>query len=48
MSFIKIIIIFMFSQYIFGCTEKTTFSGKIINSDDLNLKIYDKINFIIY
>ena len=42
MSFLKIIIIVILSQYIFGCVEKTTYSGKIISNDDLNLKILDK------
>ena len=42
MSLIKIIIIVILSQYIFGCVEKTTYSGKIITNDDLNLKILDK------
>ena len=42
MSFHKIILIIIFSQYIFGCVEKTTYSGKIITNDDLNLKILNK------
>ena len=42
MSFLKIIIILFLSQYIFGCVEKTTYSGKIINNDDLDLKILNK------
>ena len=42
MNFIKIIIIVISTQYIFGCVEKTTYSGKIISNDDLNLKILDK------
>ena len=46
MSFIKIIIIVIFSQYIFGCVEKTTYSGKIITNNDLDLKILDKNELI--
>ena len=46
MSFLKIIIIIILSNYIFGCVEKTTYSGKIINNDDLNLKILDKNELI--
>ena len=42
MSFIKIFFIIIIFQYIFGCVEKTTYSGKIITDDDLNLKILDK------
>ena len=42
MKFIKIIIIIILSQYIFGCVEKTTYSGKIITNEDLNLKIFNK------
>ena len=42
MSFLKIIILVILSQYIFGCVEKTTYSGKIITNDDLNLKILNK------
>ena len=46
MSFIKIIIIVMLSQYIFGCVEKTTYSGKIITNDDLDLNILNKNELI--
>ena len=46
MSFIKIIIIIVLSQYIFGCVEKTTYSGKIITNDDLDLNILNKIELI--
>ena len=46
MSFIKIIITVIFSQYIFGCVEKTTYSGKIITNDDLNLNILNKNELI--
>jgi len=46
MSFLKIFIIFISSQYIFGCVEKTTYSGKIINDDDLDLKILNKNELI--
>ena len=34
------------SQYIFGCVEKTTYSGKIITNDDLDLKILNKNELI--
>ena len=46
MSFIKVIIMVILSQYIFGCVEKTTYSGKIINDDDLNLQILNKNELI--
>ena len=46
MSFLKIIIVVIISQYIFGCVEKTTYSGKIINNDDLDLKILNKNELI--
>ena len=34
------------SQYIFGCVEKTTYSGKIITNDDLDLNILNKNELI--
>ncbi len=46
MSIIKIIIIIILFQYIFGCVEKTTYSGKIITNDDLNLNIFNKNELI--
>ena len=46
MSFLKIIIIIILSQYIFGCVEKTTYSGKIITNDDLDLNILNKNELI--
>ena len=46
MSFIKIIIIVILFQYIFGCVEKTTYSGKIITNEDLDLKILNKSELI--
>ena len=47
MSFIKIIIIVILSQYIFGCVEKTTYSGKIIDQKNLNnLNISNK-NYLV-
>ena len=46
MKFIKIIIIIILSQYIFGCVEKTTYSGKIITNDDLDLNILNKNELI--
>ena len=42
MSFLKIFIIIILSQYIFGCVEKTTYSGKIITNDDFDLNILSK------
>ena len=42
MSFFKIIVTIILSQYIFGCVEKTTYSGKIITNDDLDLNILNK------
>ena len=46
MNFIKIIIIVILSQYIFGCVEKTTYSGKIIANSDLDLNILNKNELI--
>ena len=46
MGFIKIIILVILSQYIFGCVEKTTYSGKIITNDDLDLNILNKNELI--
>jgi len=46
MNFVKTIIIIILSQYIFGCVEKTTYSGKIITNDDLDLKILNKSDLI--
>ncbi len=46
MGFLKIIIICFLSFYIFGCVEKTTYSGKIITNDDLDLKILNKNELI--
>ena len=46
MNFIKIIIIVILSQYIFGCVEKTTYSGKIITNSDLDLNILNKNELI--
>ena len=42
MNLLKIIIIVILSQYIFGCAEKTTYSGKIIDNDNIDLKISNK------
>ena len=42
MGFVKIIVTIILFQYIFGCVEKTTYSGKIINNDDLDLNILNK------
>ena len=46
MGFLKIIITIILSQYIFGCVEKTTYSGKIITNDDLDLNILNKNELI--
>ena len=46
MSFFKIIVAIILSQYIFGCIEKTTYSGKIITNDDLDLNISNKNELI--
>ena len=46
MKFIKIVIIVILFQYIFGCVEKTTYSGKIITNDDLDLNILNKVELI--
>ena len=46
MSFVKFVIIVILSQYIFGCVEKTTYSGKIITNDNLDLKILNKNELI--
>ena len=42
MNLIKIFIIVILSHYTFGCVEKTTYSGKIISNDDLDLNILNK------
>ena len=42
MSIIKVVIILISTLYIFGCVEKTTYSGKIITEKDLNLEIFNK------
>ena len=47
MSFLKFISLFFISTLIFSCVEKTTYSGKIISSDDLaNLNISNKTQLI--
>ena len=46
MSFLKNIIIIILSSYILGCVEKTTYSGKIITNEDLDLKILNKNELI--
>jgi outer membrane protein assembly factor BamE (lipoprotein component of BamABCDE complex) len=46
MNLIKILIIVILSHYIFGCVEKTTYSGKIISNDDLDLNILNKKELI--
>jgi outer membrane protein assembly factor BamE (lipoprotein component of BamABCDE complex) len=34
------------TQYIFGCAEKTTYYGKIITNEDLDLKVLNKNDLI--
>ena len=46
MKFLKVFIICLSSVYIFGCVEKTTYSGKIITNDNLELKILNKNELI--
>ena len=46
MNFYKFILFFICMNYIFGCVEKTTYSGKIITNDDLDLKILNKNELI--
>ena len=47
MKFLRLFLIFFFIAYIFGCAEKTTFSGKIITEEDLsNIKLLDKDDLI--
>ena len=46
MSFLKIIIMIILTKYIFGCAEKTTYYGKIITNEDLDLKVLNK-NYLI-
>ena len=46
MSFMKVILMVILSHYIFGCVEKTTYSGKIITNDDLDLNILNKDELI--
>ena len=48
MSFYKYFLIFFSIVYIFGCTEKTTFSGKIITEDQLSdIEILNKDDLLI-
>ena len=46
MSFLKIVTLVIVSHYIFGCVEKTTYSGKIITDGDLDLNILNKNELI--
>ena len=47
MRYFYIIPILFFVIYIFGCTEKTTYSGKIITDKDLNnINISDKADLL--
>ena len=47
MSYFRIFIIVLLTSYIFGCTEKTTFSGKIITEEELiNVKLLNKDDLI--
>ena len=47
MKFLKICTIILLTIYIFGCVEKTTYSGKIIADSDLtNLKLVNKTDLL--
>ena len=47
MTFIKFLLMFFFITFIFGCAEKTTYSGKIITDDELlNIKLLSKDDLI--
>jgi len=47
MSLIKIFLIIFSINLIFGCVEKTTYSGKIISQSDLSdVKLFDKKDLI--
>ena len=47
MSFYRLLFIFFFTTYIFGCAEKTIFSGKIITEQELlNIKLLNKDDLI--
>ena len=47
MNLCKFFLIFILVSYIFGCAEKTTFSGKIITEDELlNIKLLNKDDLI--
>ena len=42
MSFLRACFIIFIIPFIFGCVEKTRYSGKILNEKDLDIKILDK------
>jgi len=42
MIFLRACFIIFIIQFIFGCVEKTRYSGKILNEKDLDIKILDK------
>ena len=46
MKFLKFSLFCFFILYIFGCSEKTTYSGKIITNEDLDLKLLNKNELI--
>ena len=47
MKLFKLLLIILSINYIFGCAEKTTYSGKIITQNDLsNINIINKNNLI--
>ena len=46
MTFLKIIVFITLSLYIFGCAEKTTYSGKIINNDDFDFQFLNRNELI--
>ena len=47
MSLYKFVLILLSLNYIFGCVEKTTYSGKLIDDNDLsNIDIFNKNDLI--
>ena len=47
MTVLRLFLLIILTIYIFGCTEKTTYSGKIITQDDLtNINLSNKNDLI--
>ena len=47
MTLLRLFLLIILTIYIFGCTEKTTYSGKIITQDDLtNINLSNKNDLI--